>query len=361
MEEYKNDYDKTYFNLIVPGPTWNSTTQKYNSIITPTIQTAFNQPIIDVPEDYYLTVLRLSIPTGNIPLHILEPEIMGGNDLIYIVTLEYNGNSSSVNLVWNPSNETDPTNVYYYSIYRYGEMVSIINKAFTQAFNNISPPVNSKPPFITYNPDKQKFVMYAQANYYCVDENGDTASPAINAIKIFINAPLQPFFDGMSELFIDYKYQILMMDLNGMNWSNPSNVYPPTSPEYIYNEQQFISLALINSMKSIQIMSNTLPIKKEYVPLFNQNRITGSVSAVGILKDFIPIQEGGENLRTYINFINEGPYQLINMTGRTPINKIDIEVRWTDKNGKSYPVEIPYDQTVSIRFGFFKKKTFMGS
>lgn len=353
-------YDKSYFNLVLPGPVWNNQTQKYTKLPNTSIQQTFEKAIIDIPEDYYLAVVRLSVPTGNIPLHIMEPLVVGGLPLIYVVTLEYNGVSSSVNLVWNPTTHTDPTNEFYYAAYRYGEIVSCINKAFTEAFNNINPPVGAKPPFMYFNPDKQRFVMNAQAAYYSVDDNGNTAPPAVDAIKIYVNGPLQVFFDGMSQILRGYNFQILMRDWNGMNWMNPTNTFPAAAPEYLFNEQQWVSLALINSVKSVQIISNSLPIKKEYVPQFTENGITGNISSVGILKDFIPIFEAGENMRTYLNFVNDGPYQLINMYGRTAITNIDISIRWTDKNGKAYPIEIPYDQTISIRFGFFKKKSFTG-
>lgn len=345
-----NIYDKTYFSISVPGPKWDVQSQSYSLVSGTIMQKSFNQPIIKNPEDYYLTVSDLSIPTGNIPVFIFQPITPGGQELIYNVTLEYNGNSSTVNLIWDsPNINPQGYQSFPYGVYNYNVICDCINQAFVQAYVNVGPPPESYPPFIAYNADKQRFIMYAQANYYSVDRSGNAAAPTSDLIKIFVNAPLSIFFQGMPQLVNNYQSQILMLNINTSNW-----ISFPFVQDLLINEQQYSCLSTLRPVRSIQIISNTLPIKKENIPSIEQNKVTSFVSSIGLLKD-IPYASADPY---YLIFHQDGPYQLINMYNRTPINKIDIDIIWIDRDGQPHPLEIPYDQTVSIRFCFLKKKGF---
>lgn len=388
-----SDFDKTYFDVIIPGPTYNPDTDEINALTPATFEQSFSQPLVMNPSEYYFTITRMTICANTIPVHIFEPIEIYPHEtaqkyILPSVTLKYGSNEITKHLQWIPHNTklNDPSNVYYYAIYEYESFITMFNIAAQRAFYELNNsnggnylPEGSKPPFMTFDSALKTFSLWAQQSFYQTNGDGSRATainpadpdnPASNIniwpnppIQISVNEPSLLFLDGVSHVDIStnsdpattYAFQLTM--LNSYN-----NLFPyPTSTSEIYirNSQQYSTLANINSVKSIQVQSTTLPVKKEYIPTFNKyGEITSNLTSVSIIKDFVPISTSDDPLRTYITYEAIGPYQLINMFGCIPIDKIDMKIVWTDKYGIPYIVPIFYNQSATVKCAFIKRRTF---
>ncbi|ACF17002.1 V18 [Sputnik virophage] len=151
--------DTVYYDILIP---FKPNDQGFSPAI---FQAQLTQPIVHNPSEYFLSVVRFSIPTQNIPLTI--PQIQpypntNVNNTIYSVSIGYNGTYSSQNFVQFDPSLTSPNipapnaptvtspNVEvtpYYYIYDYSTFLQMINTALENAFNEISAPVGADAPF----------------------------------------------------------------------------------------------------------------------------------------------------------------------------------------------------------------------
>lgn len=354
--------DRIYYNVIIAN------NENKDGTTEASVKNVLNQQIINNPSKYYLAVLRFQIPTADIPILIPEIEKWPNTDInktVYKVTLSYQigivNYISTKDVIYesvtpnayvrpitaiNKNPMINPSN--YYFIYNYRDFINMVNKAYIEAYNDLNTQVGniltSGPPFITYNGSTYLMTLHAGNEYL-----GSLSNP----IKIFMNYKLFTFFDGIEVVLFDFLadegLQIIINDYNGTNYNGT----------YYLMSQQYPSLSLWNVFKSLQIVSNLLPIENEIIPipsLDNQN--TYNTSAV--LKDFLPFYENGPEFRTFINFTASGTYELINLNSNAPIKTIDITVYWIDRYGNKYILTIPYNQVLSIKLAFIKKSTFTG-
>lgn len=353
--------DRLYFNVVMAndGSIDNFTTADYRR--------NFDESIVDNPSDYYLSVVRFSIPTANIPIMIPEIKKFPNTNVNltdYVITLTYQGfTSGPVNIIYqtttpnaqprpitalNPNPMIDPSR--YYWIFTYSHFVRLVNATFQTAFDLLNTAsggalVGTKAPVLFFDPNTL-LLSYQFAPIYLY-----TNAPNAR-INVFMNYKLLSFLDGFDFLFLDSKSDIgaqVTPYATGNNFNGTD--YTMT--------QNYQTLALWNVFKSIQLVTNLIPIKNEYVPIpNNENRNT--LNSRGIIKDFIPLYDKGPEGRTFINFTLGSAYQLINLNSNTPLKSVDISIFWEDRYGNSYPVTIPYNQIATLKFVFIKKDTFTG-
>lgn len=360
-----NNPDRKYYNVVISSRDKNIT---HESVLA-TNTDNFNQSIVDNPSDYYLSVLRFQIPTSEIPILIPEIESWPNTDInktIYTVTLEYTigpntYTSGTINIIFvstisngfpRPITAQDPNPMrnpnYYYYVYDYRDFLSMINTAFTTAYNTLNAAtggsLTSSPPFFSYNAQTSLFSLHCPDAYL-------SSLPA--PIKIYMNYPLFIFFNSFQVNYnassINKRIEIIVNDYNGINHIGG----------YYIQSQQYPTLANWNCFKSIQIVSAMLPIEKEIVPTpiyLSQNNYNTNA----VIKDFIPFYESGYEFRSFINYKYDGAYELINLNSNMPIYTVDITVFWIDRYGNKYLLTFPYDQVLSIKFVFIKKSTFTG-
>jgi len=352
--DFKQINDRQYFNSSISGYSFGQTEVRNNQRPNGTFSAQYNQAILSRPLDYYLAVQRLSVPTSAVPVFV--PDIYNlansATETVYNLGLRYNNVSYSKRVQWVSQNPSQVGLANYYWLYNYTPFVAMINKTFADIFAMIpSPPVGAEPPYFIFNPSTKLFSCVAQKVNY--------GTSAVTPIEIHINYPTLILFQGMSADAISVSNDDI--DLRLVMYEVPNCYYQPidkvaaTPPAYLINTQGQASISSWTPLKSVQVTSSSLPIVQEYVPS-PQN--TGVLGGTSIIKDFIPLLRADESPSSGIDFVNEGPYQLINLTGEYPITKIDITCFWVDKFGRQYPIEIPYNATLSIKLAFIKKSTF---
>jgi hypothetical protein len=354
--------DKIYYNVVIPY-------RPDSTGFAPAVfQEQLNQSILDRPSDYYMTIIRFSIPVQNIPIFIAEIQPFPNtnlNNTIYSVTLTYGANTSGQTFVqfvtqnpnatpslpltaFHPNADKTP----YYYIYEYTQFLSMVNATLATAFAALpGSPVGSQAPYFIF--DGQRLSLVAQIAYY------DQALPT--PINIYMNYFLLTYFDGITTDFygvglvngLDAKF-LVRNDYN--NFYNPPNIAPVYPPLYYIMTQNYTALIDWNSFKSLSLVSNLIPIKQEFIPssMPNQGFNLAVVNSRGQLKDFEPIFNNNEN-RTVVQYFPTGPYQLINMNSDDPLTKIDISIFWSDQFGNIYPLDIPFNQLATIKILFTRK------
>lgn len=326
------------------------------------------ETIISNPSDYYVSIIRFDVPGLSIPLHIMpvEPNPADPTDVNYsqyVVSLEYDGNTETVHLnyvsdsIINSSNIVPPTSDTqqdlspYYWIFNYRSFVEILNTALQTAFTNLpTKPAGSAAPYMLYNEESQLFSLICQQPYY------EDSLP--NPIKIFFNFKLALLFEGISfksnsELFVfrpdkkDLRVKVIYRD----NYYVPPNEIAPVDP-LLQLSQQFKSFDNFNSFQKIFFTSTLLPIRSEVLP--------GTDNTQKIITDF-DIPDQNSNTRSEIEYFANGVYRLVDLTSDSPLRQIDISCFWQDTRGNVYKILIPWNNTVTIKLGFFKKTLFNNS
>jgi hypothetical protein len=382
MKLHTNPDDKIYMNIVIPYAPDSS------GLSPASFQQQFNQPILSVPDDYYISIVRFSIPCQNIPIinfanYIQEFPNTDPNLSIFAVTLEYNGGISTSYVSYasetpfmppgnlSASNPSVNYNNPYYFTYTYSNIISMLNSALNTAFTNLPtkpPTVNEPPaaPYFIYDHNDYRIGLVAQNEFY--DEALTTP------INVYVNYELfSTFLSGMPSVLFGYNeaneqdVQLLVRNQHNNFYQEPSGGPPPTitnPTEYPFYVmwQDYPTLINMNSFRNLTLQSNLLPIVQEFTVSSSsfeslQNNLS-TISSVGIMANFEPIDSFGWESRGIVQYTPTGPYHLINLTGMDPISKIDIRIFWIDQYGQQYPLYLGYNQIVTIKFAFLKKDTF---
>lgn len=406
--------NNVYFNVEINNPLMSGTNS--TQVVYAQHAETTTQSIIDYPEDYYLSIVRFSVPGGNIPLTVMQV-INGQNNpnlTPYIVCLSYDGNDYPVNMLYIPTGNypipiaPNPVQDYqnpYYNIFSYDHVISMINTALMTSFQQMktaNPGVASDyPPFLTFDPITKLISLNVESSYVSPPFGG--AGPTV---EIYFNTVLvttylsgfEMFFNGGDAInsknyraVIRYRFNngYPAYDADPTNNANASNTfytpgtvannitpgapivsptnqyfYPPTNPpRFLSVTQNYQSLQTWSSFKSIVFKSASLPVNSEFVPqgiaLGNQTKFgSGAVNFQPILTDFQLSIQSADEVRQQIEFYPQGPYRLVDMLNNNPLNKFDVQVYWTDIFDNLRPITIPLNGSASIKFLFVRKSVY---
>jgi hypothetical protein len=353
-------------------------------------------PIINNSGDYYLSIVRFSLDTYNLPNIICEIQPNQGNpDLsIYSLTLEYDDGlggitpSSQVYLNWIPQNKNaivplPPSstnnkfqeNTSYYYCYQFQYFLSLVNTAFATALTSLiantgggaSPIALAEQAVMTWDTTTQSAILQAQEQYY---DRSQTAR-----IKIYFNPPLFSLFNSFPSLYfgtgssvsLGRNYQMEIANFAGVNTILlPTNPVPPaTQSVWTQMFQEFSTIDTWSPVASIVFTSNTIPIISNQLsaPLvFNNGQ---SSSGIGNNANFAQIiTDMATNQQVFKPNVLYNPtaeYRRIDMTGNTPLTNIDINVYWRDKLGQLIPFTLASGASASVKFLFERKDRFFHS
>jgi hypothetical protein len=350
-------------------------------------------PVINNTGDYYLSIVRFSLDTYNLPNLICEIQPNQANpDLsIYSVTLEYDDGAGTITpssqeyLIWEAQNKNAQVpippsattnkfqeNTSYYYVYQFQYFLSIVNTALASALASLvantgggaSPIATAIQPVLTWDVTSQKAILQAQTQFY------DKANVA--KIRIYMNPPLFALFNSFpslnfgtgSSVSLGRNYQLVVANFGGVNTIElPTNPVPPaTSSVWTQMFQEFSTIDTWSPVASIVFTSNTIPIISNQLsaPLvFNNGQ---SSSGIGNNANFAQvITDMATNQQVFKPNVLYNPtaeYRRIDMTGNTPLTNIDINVYWRDKLGQLIPFTLASGASASVKFLFERKDRF---
>jgi hypothetical protein len=361
------------------------------------------QPYLTRPEDYFVSVIRFTLDSVNLPVFIPVP-VVGQADvtkLIYTVTLKGpQGLVYQSPVYWIPDYRAEPAPagpvtsamlsppLPYYYCYSYVHFVDLINLALSSIAQQyaLATSIDIGLPYVYFDPETSLFQLGGPVESYRTDSQGNPLSS--NNISLFFNTPL---LNLMSSLPASYVANTVV-DVNGdtvlqadykMILSTGSNVpYASTQP-YVSNVrlrktfgvlddvydvfaiQEYETLSLWTPLTGVIFKTTLLSTAPENMatPVVyqnnNQNINAGRQNAevLNILADFYDTKVTGTTYKPFIYYEPSGEYKLTELYGKQPVNAIDIQVFWRDTFGNLVPFYLSPGATSTIKI-LFRKKIF---
>lgn len=373
-------------------------------------------PIIDIPEEYHLSIIRFSIPAENIPIFIYPKLGTDGSytpdNFYYSVTLSTGGNDYRQYVTYVPCNNILPsTTITYYYVFSYTRWLDMVNTALSLAFTALK----------TANPG----VAATRAPYLLYDEtthlvNLIVQKVYVGSIDVYMNTKLYDFFDSFNVIYGSYtaangkEVQIIIqntlnncfsecpvnlvigttnasptitsaglftINLDGSTVSAPgiplnttatfvnantmtlsSNATATATVNAIFTtsnllviRQEYPVLYLWNDLKSIVVTSGAIPTKEEYTSVGQGS----NNSFQKILTDFEPDIESGTDSKSVIQYLPTAEYRRVDLKGRVPLTTIDLQFYWKTVYQELLPISlVPFSNCITCKILFEKKQKY---
>jgi len=313
--------------------------------------------------DYFVSILRFSVQTGN-ELPVFIPSIETGenqmdiNRTVYKITIQMgDGRSITKTLIWQPWDldapkpsapvlKQDITNRYYYMT-NYSHFVPMMNDALREAWMEFPGNQASYIPFIDFDPDTCKFNM-----------NIERTQPG-RGTKIFFNSRLYELLSSFPAIFMgnqgDMNYSLVFTNtrevsvrpiFNGV----PANQQPTVQNYFIQLFQEIATVSLWSPVSSVVFTTSLLPVKSTNTSppkVFNDSSVgstslisSGSPNLANIITDFVVPISGTNQYRPDMLFKVESEYRLVDMYSMPNLNRIDISVWWQSVYGDLIPLHL---------------------
>ena len=338
--EFEFEEDIQYFNIEI------------NSGEQPFVLSEYSDtrvaPILKKPIEYEVAVARFSIPALYIPIMIFEqpsplfltiaynnPSYPSGYDFTTgLVQLQYVQRSNiigDIDYIWN-----------------YQEIVDIINNALEDSFTAIKTAYPAAPPteapYITYDANTQLLTLTAQESF---QDERQTGNPTF---KICFEEILYQYFPS----FRIFQWKVnqpissppKLIEYNEiMITNNKNNLIQIGGNNYIQMVQEYKTLSLLNSYRAISV-ATTMPVVSEFIGSQTNTFRT-------ILTDFLtPVSIDD---RETIQYIPQGELRYYDFNTTNELRTVDIKVFWIDNRGVSYPMYVPYNQSLTMKLQFRRK------
>ena len=367
----QND-DVLYYNLTISSANKDTIGILYqNDFLEAKATINNNIPIINNPNEYYCSIIRKEFTGYSIPLiqYQVQTPVSDINKGIYSFTLTYGASSSSQTFYAYiaqdatkraplPGTLTQDYTNGYYNIYDYTWIVKIMNVALNTAFVQLqgivgAPLAVAVTPFFYYNKNTQKMELYAEKLYF----DKDLATP----IKIYFNSPSYVYFTGFPTETENINSSTGKDNFFCINTFNTLNDVVLNAITYIKEQQQYISLMYMSSLKSI-LVTTTMNIRPEANNISLQ---VGSqnVGFQNIMTDFLPdLAQPIAGLSSYKFIYNSASlYRIFEFYQTSPLYTINASLSYLDIYGNLFPLSLPKGQVVDIKFMFIKKTAFKQS
>lgn len=358
----KDIADNLYFNVSIDS--------NFNqSASIPEYNITRDSPLIAKASDYYLSVLRFSIPSYYAPLgsFITRPNFLTTG--VYSISMSYKeyytgqiyleiDNISNLNNYFNPDPIQLPNDGYIYYLYSYDRMVHSINEALIKACNLVV--ANSQGdfisfidyPFIEFDGNSKLFTLWVPSEFLNSNEF---------PILMYWNEYLWELFGSFPAIRItdnrefsdDGRDYILTIEYTGGNLMYVDD-YHRNQDQLLYKvKQEYVTLFNWNPFNRIVLTTSLIPTRNEYV------KGSGD-SFLKILTDFIPSNEIVE-VRSTFQYYSQGQYRLVDLVSDSSIRDFDIQVYWEDKFGNLNTFYLQPNSNINIKIGFFSKELYHGN
>jgi len=348
-----------------------------------------NNPFLYESDKYYMSIIRFSLETPNLPVFIPTIQPSPNTDInltIYSVTLQWINplDTSQIftsqqfityvpqsNIATLPPNPTQTDNglqyntTGYYNIYNYQYFIYLINNAFTLAYQQLLTQVTSAElnlpssysPILSWDTSNNTAILNCDVTGY--------STTSTNYIKIFFNTSLAQLFSSFpvritsASSYLGLNTQIITDSYNNSNIIQ----YPPYNPTYdaIQVFQEFSTISLWSPVTSIVFTSNTLPIVSNQVStpiIYNNGNQLGSNGNNALISQVITDFISNEGIyKPNLVYEPSAQYRYIELLSNRPLNTFDLQVYWKDRQGVLIPFYLSSGCTATIKVLFTKKNS----
>lgn len=369
MYSQSNDADNVYFNITIRGPL--ATDQTYDSFPA-VFDTTRSQPILAKPSDYFMSIVRLTMPLNSMPIFIC-PIASGDTTTPWVVGIWYNGTYYKQALLWQTelfapvSNYPPNWTNFAFSFYTFVSMINVAMATAYAAFSAANPAlpqaVANQAPFVVFDPVAELFSWVWHKSWA-------TSPPAVDGIgpRVGTNYSLTAVFDGFRKLQLkgsathtdpddnaEYVWEILGNNVYTQVNIATGNPYTDTC----YTTQDSRSDNLLSNLRRLVVTSSSMPIINEATPITTGGQtVSNNSSTMPIVTDFVPQIDFTSDLRGNVYYQPLAQYRLTNLISDIPLYRIQLSFFWEDNEGNLYPILISRNQQVEAKIGFFKKSLY---
>ena len=337
-----------------------------------------NNPYLNAPENYFLSVVRFSIQTPSLPIFIPliqtgqpDPNLtiysvsmsyeVGGNNLVYQAFMNYSPQNLFLPIPSPPLVNQDVSTEYYF-IYSYQYFIKMVNDTLSACLTGLNAlivgaggvPLTSNAPFFEIDPSGLKSYIFADQ----VAFNENLANP----YKLFMNS-------AMYHLFTSYQQEYYGFTNITFGRNYRLKIYPTTTNTFIFPSytalimyQEQSSIALLNPIQSLVFTSSLLPVQESNVSapkIFGaDNRLAQSnnnVNIAPIISDFEVPFSADNTYRPSVEYAPVSEYRLIDLYGSSPVSAIEISVYYKDQFGNLRPFILNSNCKANIKICFRRK------
>lgn len=348
--------DNVYVNVSIDNTIYNRALQ--DNYLTAKYDQTSTYPILQNPSEYYLSIVRFSIPTDNIPIFFFPLDIYQTN--VNVSNLEIGvetalGTSFSDLVTFVPQNKDlsppqitilPPSPPYftpndtinpYYELFNIQPFLDMINDALAAAITNSALGVPA--PYYIFDPKTELISLVVTQAFI-----------ATNA-SIFMNTLLAKYLFGF---YLEFKFGYYYHNLSDIPFGSP------VGGPYVFIEE-FSSVDQWFDITKVVITSSSLGSTPEFNPSVSlSSQINSTSNQIPIITDFAV---SFPSLREYSSTLVYNPtsqYRLIDLNTNTPISRVQFQFYWQNKHQQLIPILISPNQSIEIKLAFVKKSLYNG-
>ena len=330
-------------------------TNSSNKIIPIQLDQSRNEAIINNPSNYYVSVVRFTIPNKTIPIFIYPNDGTNADDTQFSVTIEVQTGSGTEfykeNLVFYQTAFIDGYEKF--GIYSYSSFINMVNTALYSAwlqFTNFTPSSYTQP-YFRYEPSSNGLMSLTITS----NSGGD---PSVQSIKIYMNHTLQTqYFQNFTGFYLD------LNNIDGKDFLFGSISRVPTISGGLRTDvifQEVSSMASWNGIRALIIQSSKLPTRQDLLNGSSENTDNTTSNIRQLITDFEPLGSGQDSRSRY-QYYPQGEYRLLDLISEQPITDLDIRVLWEDKFQVLHQVFLDIGSFMSIKIMFISKDFYQKS
>jgi hypothetical protein len=326
-------------------------------------------PYLYDPNEYYGAVVQFTLDNTDTPLleAQIEPDQSNANLTIYNVGLSYGASNIVVPITYVPQNATAvqplPPSAFpngiqdvstgYYSVFSYNYFCQLVNTAFATALTQLialepAIPITTNPPFIKFDSTTDLFDISIDPIF--------NQTTAVTPINILMNNALYYLFYSfpVSRVAIGANTYFELIATN----NTITSVTVPAPATVLLQERN--STNLWDQISSICITSQTIPIVRSQTlapALYYEGgiiRAPNNSLTQPILLEF-SVQNSEYNRS--ITYNPTAQYKTFCLNSDPPLYNFDIKFWYRSTVGILRPIALNSGATMSVKIGFFKRKS----
>lgn len=339
---------------------------------TPMTYTTFRAaPLLDKADDWIMSVIRFSVPFENVPY-------------MEVKTNEYYIGFSwaADNYVLPVSYTYLPTYIFPNGVWEFQYFVDRVNQTLRQSYAAMlaaHPTAPTSCPFIMYNPQSERFVLYYPEAYINHPNISLWTNNRLQILFGFTNEynGYQPVTRQECKIILSAQYtngvqnRIVPVSASaatpivgpgGFDFQVPN--YTTLPPTYSLIDQNWYyeipekntNYAWVEWQK-ILIISNTLPNVREYIGATDSitQQDNTQNATLPIVTDFVIDPSVGVQFRSTAVFNPTAQWRWSEFTGAGPLNSFDMTIALQGKNGAIRYPTLPASNAQTIKLVFCKK------
>jgi len=311
-----------------------------------------SQAIIHVPERWDMSIVRFDVDTSLIPIAKLPMDASAPGTGFTELSVTFVDTGIVPSQIVGPTPGISFTNGLETSMQA---VVDSLNSSFRDYANLTSVAKPSDPPYIWFNAEQELLQIFAPSSW--IGSN----------IEIYVNKAMRRYLRGLPfeaayqpngrdfRLMLESSWQAAANDRPGF----PAAIQQPyASAGLIYKTQEAKLLSSWSASRSIYLTTDSFPVSSESIPnsVLLSNRGSVSSSSIPIVTDFIFSTDGTPAAdRDRMEYLPTAEYRMIQLGGREPIMRVNLQAWWTDFSGNSYPIELAEGGSFSAKVLFRKK------